>query len=202
MTQPAPHPLAEADILRRHDFKSFVLNHAEAWHRQHLIRLYRSWDDWNVEYFAAEMMAPYILLSVPGCPRSLGDCSRTSGFGGRSQIRLRLSLLTGTHPIMQPDAPEEGRFRFVDDVLLHEMIHQWQQEVTGISENSYHGHGRTFRDKCNEISSRLDLPRVGLKTRRGSSSGLPSCNSWPHNVRDDGYYLGAVLPDSPNGARV
>jgi len=189
MRQTAAHPLQEADILHRNNFKSFVLNHAEAWHRTHLIRLYEHWDDWNAEYFAGEMTPPYLLLSTPNCPRALGDCSSISGFGGRSQIRLRVSLLTGTHPIMQPDSPEEGKFRFVADVLLHEMIHQWQQEVTGISENSYHGHGRTFRDKCNEIGSNIGLRQVGLKTR----GGLPPCSSWPHSVRNDGYYFGAIL---------
>ncbi len=95
-----------------------------------------------------------------------------------------------------------GEFRFVADVLLHEMIHQWQQEITGIAENSYHCHGRTIRDKCNEIGSKVGLRPVGLKT----SVGLPPCSSWPHNVRHNDFYLGAIVlgsaktPQSEHGS--
>ena len=49
--------------------------------------------------------------------------------GSRLEIRLRPSLLDGTHPRMAGDAP--GRFPFAADVLTHECIHQWQQEITG-----------------------------------------------------------------------
>lgn len=191
MSTATVHPLNPAHVSHRNDFKRFVVDYAEPWHRVHLVRLYGCWDSWNVEHFESAMTPPYILLSVPSCPRSYGDCSPIAGFGGRSQIRLRPSLLTGTHRVIQPDAPVEGCLRFVADVLLHEMIHQWQQEVTGAHEDSYHGHGRTFRDKCNEIGARIGLPRVGLKPRRGVRA-LPSCNYWPHNVRENNYYLGAI----------
>jgi hypothetical protein len=83
-----------------------------------------------------------------------------------------------------------GRHRFVEDVLLHEMIHQFHQEVTGQHEHSYHGHGPAFRDKANEIGAALGLSRVRDSKRRGAEKHLPSCAQWPHCVRPNGYYLG------------
>ncbi len=84
----------------------------------------------------------------------------------------------------------------VADVLLHEMIHQWQQEVTGDTEEGYHGHGPTFRDKANEIGAKLGLPPVRTCKKRGKDEDLPSCSYWPHGNRPDGYYLGAVVTTS------
>lgn len=193
MTSKTVHSLKPADVEHREAFKEFVVDHAEEWHQRHLGCLYQAWETWNEDYFDGAMTPPYILLSEPSSPRRLGDCGPISGFGGRSQIRIRPSLLTGTHPLLAEAASEEGRRRFVKDVLLHEMIHQWQQEVTGEREQSYHGHGRTFRDKCNEIGTLLGLPAVGMKPRNGQSA-LPQCTYWPLNVRDANYYLDAVKP--------
>src|SRR5262249_34220896 len=143
--------------LHREDFRRYVLEKAEPWHREHLGRLYTLWDGWNAAYFGGQLVCPYILLNEPSNPKRLGDCAPVSGFGGKSQIRLRPSLLVGTHPACNEDSCDEGRFLFVADILLHEMIHQWQQEVTGDREYAYHGHGPKFRDKCNEIGTDLGL---------------------------------------------
>ena len=91
---------------------------------------------------------------------------------------------------------QEGRFRYVADVLLHEMIHQWQYEVVGKDEDSYHGHGTIFRDKANEISARLGLGRVRANRKDGKDKDLPICSQWPGNVRDGSHYLGALVPSS------
>jgi hypothetical protein len=186
-----PSPLSPADISHRRQFEQFVLDDAAPWHREHLGRLYRLWNEWNEKFFVGAMLAPYIVLSPPSSTRAEGDCSPFSGFGGRSQVRIRPSLLTGTHPRICYRADPNGRFLYVADVLLHEMIHQWQQEITGIRETSYHGHGPSFRDKCNEIGRELGLPPVGTKTR-GGVLPFPNCAHWPSNVRPAGYYLGAV----------
>jgi hypothetical protein len=68
----------------------------------------------------------------------------------------------GTHPLFSEGSGDpEGLFVFVADVLLHQMIHQWQQEVAGKQE---HGdHGPSFRDKVNEIGKALGLPPVRTK---------------------------------------
>jgi hypothetical protein len=141
------------------------------------------------------LTVPYIFFAPTSSPRAYGDCSPVSAFGGLSQIRIRASLIRGTHSRMVPDAPQEGRNRHVDDVFLHELIHQWQQEITGRREVSYHGHGSDFRDRCNAIGQKLGVPPVGLKPR-GGRYALPPCNHWPHNVRPQGYYLGAVVEGS------
>lgn len=79
--------------------------------------------------------------------------------------------------------------------LLHEMIHQYHMELTGRTEETYGGHGPAFRDECNRIGAVLGLPKVRAGKERGRDKALPSCASWPLNVRPDGYYLGAYPPE-------
>src|SRR4051812_6594029 len=129
MTVTAPAPLSAADVAHRQQFEHFVVDHAAPWHREHLGEMYNQWNKWNYEYFEAKMLPPYIVLSSPSSARAEGDCAAVSGFGGRSQIRIRPSLLTGTHPRLLPCHTPEGRRLYTLDVLLHEIIHQWQQEV-------------------------------------------------------------------------
>jgi hypothetical protein len=193
---PAVAPLGAAAVAHREDFHRYVLDEAEPWHREHLGRLYELWEEWNRAHFAAAMVPPYILLNEPVAPNVYGDCGVVSGFGGRSQIRLRPSLLWGTHPVVRDGgAFAAGRFIFVADVLLHEMIHQWQQEITGTREKSYHGHGPTFRDRANAIGAVLGLPPVRTCKSRGKDADLPSCSQWPHNVRPPDFYMGAYVTD-------
>jgi hypothetical protein len=184
--------LIAADINLRESFRAFVLAEAEPWHREHLGRLYDLWEIWNARYFESMLTPPYVLLTPPESPRAFGDCSNISSFGGRCQIRVRLSLLMGTHPHLRPgDEYAEGRFRFVADVLLHESIHQWHYEITGDPELSYHGHGPAFAAVCNQIGADLGLPPVRSMKKRGPEKDLPSCAQWPINVRPHDYYLGA-----------
>jgi hypothetical protein len=82
----------------------------------------------------------------------------------------------------------------VDDVLLHEMVHQWQFEVLGDPEPAYQGHGPLFRDVANRIGAVLGLSPVRDCKRRGSGKDLPSCAQWPHCVRPADHYLGAYRP--------
>jgi hypothetical protein len=114
------------------------------------------------------------------------------------QISLRPSLLDGTYPHLRPE-PEfaEGRFRYVADVLLHEMVHHYHMEITENTEASFHGHGPAFRDECNRIGAVLRLPPVRSHKKRGPDKDLPSCAYWPHIVRPLDYYLGAVVEETP-----
>jgi hypothetical protein len=191
--KPAARELTPADREHRRGVRDYVLKDAEPWHREHLGRLYNDWDTSNQRYFNGELEVPYILLSEPCAPQVYGDCSSVSGFGGKSQIRIRPSLLVGTHPeVVAGSRAAEGRYRFVTDVLLHEMIHQYQQEISGETDPSYHGHGPAFRDQCNCIGALLGLPSVRTCKKRGADANLPSCSQWPHNVRPHDYYLGAL----------
>ena len=191
---PKVTPVSEHDLQLREQIRCYLLEHSEPWHREHLGKLTELWERWNAEHFAAAMVWPVILLNEPSNPRRLGDCGPVSGIGCRSQIRIRPSLLTGTHPHVNGSA--EGRFLFVADVLLHEMIHQWQQEVSGERDEGYHGHGPAFRDKANEIGARLGLATVRTCKKRGKDKELPSCSQWPHNVRPADYYRGVRVPAS------
>jgi hypothetical protein len=189
-----PPPLTTEILSHRQGFERFVLDHAEPWHREHLGRLFSNWRAWNGEHFDGRLEPPYLLLAEPSNPRRLGDCGALSGFGGRSQIRIRPSLVRGSHPhVRAGERFAEGRERFVDDVLIHEMIHQWQFEVLGDSEPAYHGHGPLFRDAANRIGAALGLPAVRDCKRRGSGATLPSCAHWPHCVRPEGFYLGSLI---------
>src|SRR5918998_260412 len=97
---PTAAPLSERDVAHRESFVRYVLEDAEEWHREHLGRLYNLWRKWNTEHYDGQLVEPYIMLNEPSNPRRLGDCGGVSGFGGRSQIRIPPSLLTGTHPSM------------------------------------------------------------------------------------------------------
>lgn len=172
-----------------------MLFQAEPWHREYLSRLVETWDKGNAEYFDGALVRPIILLAEPSEPSLFGQTAVVSSYGARSEIRLRPSLLTGTHPrTAAGEEHAEGRFRLVADVLTHETIHQWQQELSGRCEEGYHGHGPAFRDTANVIGARLGLDPVRTCKARGKDKDRPSCSSWPHNVRPDSYYLGAYLP--------
>jgi hypothetical protein len=191
--RPAPDALPAADVALRTTIRDYAVSQGEPWHRGHLGRLYGLWDDINARWFGGELTVPVIVLSEPSAPDIYGQCGTVSAHGCRSEIRIRPSLLAGTHPHVTHAG--EGANRVADDVLRHEVIHQWQQEITGQTEGSYHGHGPTFRDRCNLIGADLGLPRVRAK-KRGRDRDLPSCSQWPHCVRPDEYYLGAYVPAS------
>ena len=170
------------------------------WHREHLTALYAAWHTYNASYFAGAMTPPYLLLAEPVTPRTYGDTSPASGFGAQLQIRIRPSLVRGTHPhvrqgLMDHDTRERcaiGRQRFVEDILLHETIHQYQMEILHADDASYDGHGPTFRDSANRIGAILGLPPVRNSKVRKKEMDKPSCAQWPYNVRPADYYQGAV----------
>ena len=192
-----PDPL----ILHREQCWDFILKDASPWYREHLTKLGLLWDEWNEKFFGGLFKArPHILLATPCYPDALGDYGRVGGWGGKAQIRIRRSLLSGTHPLVAAgDKSKEGRFLFVQDVLLHEIVHQYQHEILGIEKtSSYISHGPTFRDKCNEISEKLRLGRVRASKTRGKDRDLPSCSHWPHCVRPLEYYQGAYRGQESN----
>jgi hypothetical protein len=161
-------------------------------------RLYDLWEEWNEEFFEGLLVPPLVQLAEPGQTHCYGDCSNYSGLAGiRSRIRLRPSILAGTlRDLRHGTRNRQGLRRFLEDVLLHEMIHQWHFEVTDQTDDSYSGHGPAFSQKANEIGALLGLPMVGrtCKKRDHEAKGLPSPSQWPHDVRPEGYYLGAHVP--------
>lgn len=186
--------LRDADIKHRKQYEKFVTKDGDPT----VSKLIDIWKIWNKDLFDnAFKVCPIILLSEPSKTSAYGSYSVMGAYGARSQIKIRPSLLSGTHPHMNPGPKyQEGRFLFVVDVLLHETIHLWQDEIIGYLEGSYHGHGPIFRDKCNEIGEKLGLPPVRTCKRRGSTKHLPSCSQFPHNVRPPDYYQGAYVPSN------
>jgi len=161
-------------------------------------RLYDLWEEWNARFFEGLLVPPLVQLAEPGQTHSYGDCCNYSGLAGiRSRIRLRPSILDGTlHNLKHGSRNPEGLRRFLEDVLLHEMIHQYHQEITGENDASWSGHGPAFSQKANEIAAKLGLPPVGrtCKRRDHADKGLQSPSQWPHDVRPAGYYLGTHVP--------
>jgi hypothetical protein len=179
-------------LTHRADYWTWVELHAVPAMRDTLLRLRDHWHEVNTKYFDAVMTLPYITLTEPSQPSLYGQCCSVSSWGSRLEIRLRPSLLSGTHPHLGD--PYEGRFRFVTDVLTHEMVHQYGYEITGKPEDSYHGHGPAFTETANRIGATWGLPAVAVRNRAGTR--LAKAAQWPHCVRDPGFYLGAYVVPS------
>lgn len=187
-------PVPDAVAAHRLNYWTWLEQHAAEPDRTRLLVLRDHWRHLNVTYFDGKMVEPYITLSAPSKPSLFGQCCAVSSWGSRLEIRIRPSLLTGTHPEVRGEL--EGRWRFALDVLLHEAAHQYHQEVTGYTESSYHGHGSVFTATANRIGAVLGLPPVVAKNRGGSR--LPKAAQWPHCVTPAGHYLGVYHPRVPS----
>lgn len=173
----------------RESFAEFVRENATGPYADILKRLYGCFAAWNDTHFHGQLTWPHILLAEPKSSRALGDYAAVSGWGSRGQVRIRPSLYTGEHPSLKAGEQfREGRILYVEDVLLHELVHLFTDEILHQDESSYHGHGPGFARECNRIGEAFGLPAVGPKR-----SGLPHCGQWPENVRPEGYYLGALV---------
>ena len=174
-----------------HELRAAIREHARG-QDGYDARLYDLWEQWNAEFFEGLLVPPLVQLAEPGQTRCYGDCSNYSGLAGiRSRIRLRPSILEGTlRDLRHGSRNREGLQRFLEDVLLHEMIHQYHQEITGEHYDSWSGHGPAFSAKANEIGQKLGLAKV-RRTCKSRDGKEPSPSQWPHDVRPDGYYLGA-----------
>src|SRR5215217_3305901 len=202
MTQQNGTPDAE---LRAEIFR-YSMEQASPAIRPHIEHLCRKWLEFNETYFGGELVPPFLAFEEPGHTTCYGEYSTVSAFGGSGQIQIRPSLLNGTLiDFREGNKNREGLQRFTDEVLLHEMIHQWQVEVHGTVPTEfehYGGHGDTFSSKANEIGARLGLPPVRLRNKKSHSrktAHLPNPSQWPHNVYDPSHYLGAYVPASQDG---
>ena len=162
-------------------------------------------------------------LTIGFCPpRALGYCRRIADHGGFMQITIRTSLFDGTYSgIHKKWYVSPGVKRLVDDILLHEMVHQYHFEITGTHELKQGGHGKKFRDTCNQISEALFIPesqwiddgrvhklspegqfgprinedwKVYVRRRGSKDTHKRVANHWPMNIRPDDYYGPDVEP--------
>jgi len=190
-------PASAPDLELRQSFRRYVLAEAEPWYKERLTFLYEMWDRFNTDFFRGELKTPYLVLGTPGLAKALATHNHISNWGGTTQLTFRLGLFDGERYLLQDEAHEEGRKRYWADVLLHEMVHQFHNEVTLERERSYKGHGPHFADTCNEIGSDLGLDEVRPAKARGKEKEKPSCAYWPLNVRPADYYQGAVVIKEP-----
>ena len=191
------------DAELRAEIFRYSLEEASPAIRPYIQHLCERWIEYNDEYFGGELKEPFLAFEEPGFTTCYGEYSPLSAFGGSGQIMIRPSLLAGTlQDFREGNKDPEGLQRFMDQVLLHEMIHQWQVEVNHTDPGefrNYGGHGSTFSGKANEIGATLELPPVRLRNKKshsGKTAHLPNPSHWPHNVTPHEYYLSAYVPAS------
>lgn len=97
-----------------------TINHVE---NQHLSRLERVWELYNKKYFDEKLKPIKINISTT-------NYGRYSVYFNENSIILNLGLFL-------PHSDLYCCNKFVDDVLLHEMIHQYQKEVLGNIQKGY-----------------------------------------------------------------
>jgi ATP-dependent DNA helicase UvrD/PcrA len=188
--------LTDADRAHRREFMEYCVTAAED-HFQRLLRvLYEHFEQWNEDFFGGQLFPPHFLILAPKSPSAEGDYAPYSGWGSKSQLRLRPSLFDATHPhLVNGSRDPEGLQRYWLDVALHEVVHQYCNEILGKPERAEKGHGSTFVKECTRIGALMGLPAVGPARKSRNKDGLPSCAFWPTCVRPADYYLGAYRPD-------
>ncbi len=173
-------------------FKKFATEQAEPAIREVLKHLYKKWGTYNRLYFSRNLAFVHLIVSdLPS--RQLGGHANTTDWGAKTQIQIARRLVLGRDRMVKSPWPSRGLKLFVEDILLHEMIHQYHAEVTGNTEPGHRGHGPEFARICNEIGEKLKLPKVVARTRRGKRKS-PQCTYWPHTVRPANYYAPDVDP--------
>jgi hypothetical protein len=140
----APDLQSWLELEHRVDYWAWVDGHPDTDIRDSLLVLREHWRDMNARFFDSVMVEPYITLDEPAKPQQWAEARRVSSWGSRLEIRIRPSL-AGAHR------------QFVQDALLHEMIHQHiVEQQPGVPD----GHGPEFTDHANRIGAELGLPAV------------------------------------------
>jgi len=184
VTRPAPTNVLDAERRR---YLRFATKHAEPVYRELLDDLYCTWRRFNNRFYDGQLKPPHITVGrVP--PRSFAFCKQLTDWGSQLQMTISEAIALGRHRVVMNPWPALGARRFLQDVLLHESVHQFHYEVTGKTESGSRGHGRHFAEKCNEIGQVISLPLVIPRRRGAKDTDRPVCNHWPHNVRPDDFY--------------
>jgi predicted SprT family Zn-dependent metalloprotease len=146
-----------------------------------LDRLAAYWHEANQRWFGGEMKPVPIVAGLEKTRLTMGR----AGYDWRAgyQIEIRESLLGRID--------EPGMYREITDVLLHEMIHQYQHQTRGRLDEPHHG--PEFTAWCNKIGAGLGLPEVAARKPRGRE--VPLSRYWPSCVRPDRVHVLEVKPD-------
>ena len=184
----APAPLATAQGHFRDGYREVVA--AEG---HDLVRWLGAAHEWaRAALFDGRILAAMVLLTPPSSARALADYVPKDPHGIVSRIRIA------------PSVANLGCLRYLSDVLLHEMVHAWCNEVEADPEVSYRGHGPKYTARANAIGAVLGLPKVfvkgripeaeaaavaeAMKDRGGEGAEPPDSARWPLCVRPADYY--------------
>lgn len=178
-------PVDQEASLRKQIF-DYSLSKADGPYQEFIAQLNALWETYNQTYFDSSMTPSAIFITPPQSPKALADCALFSAYGGKHQIRIRPTVIDGTYKGFNPNHQLQFRWLYIQDILLHEMIHQIQHEVLKLTESGYQSHGNEFTGVANRIGETLGLPPVFVRRRKDKS--LPIAAQWPLNVRPDGYY--------------
>ena len=168
------------------DFRvgAYTLEIPEEWHYVHE-KLNRSWESFNEAFFGDELTKPLILINDPE-PEI--DCVEELGLFGAYKFKDGVSFIGVTSYLFQSltekDSPEfkSIKFKFVEDILLHEIVHQFLEETgeLDVNEQQHLWHGHKFAEICNVVGAKLGLSPVYVNQK-------PYCFAWPDSVRRVGH---------------
>lgn len=153
--------------------------------------LRQQWNIFNAAYFD-KSLSP-ISIRVVNMEEEIGKTYvgvyRYNKESQKTMILLNDKLIYGNDDYLRPGKEyAHGRYRLMADVLLHEMIHQYQREViknVGYTKTKrYFCHGKSFCQKASEIAEKIGLEKVRPNRQ-------PASKQWPGSTRDKEYYLGA-----------
>ena len=189
--------------------------------RELVASLYAQWETWDRDLFgsiftSAELQ-PLIKIASTDEIAGLGRFqTRNESNYNRSTIMLSETILNGQAANPGNGSHHyDGRILCLNDILLHEMIHQFQHDVV------YHGttikldeewgiawadeerkcgacwllksHGIVFSKMANKIANRLNLNQVGCQCEpdRLAEFGDRLSSEFPMCCRGSEYYKGA-----------
>ncbi len=189
----------------RAQLRAFSLERSEGPDANIIRALYASFDEHNGRFWGGGLLPVPILVTNPHTTRAFADASEFSGFGCKQQMRMRTACARGSYPTkfepgkrgfwrMRPGHRFEDRVRWLSDVVLHEMIHLWLNQIDAPGRNEHQGHGAIFTAECNRIGTELGLLPVRIRRRNSDPRETPASPQWPHCVRPGGMY-GAFYGD-------
>ena len=202
------------DDFKRH-FREYLRDLAstdDEYRRDLIARLewaFDRWEYWRQKFFAnteAPLLYPFFVSGKRG--NEFGHYSTVGDSGQPSVIHLKRSFLMGTSDItvaklsptkrlvLKKDHPD--RLKFVDQTILHELVHQFLHEAapealrTEYSCNetkNFRGHGPLFAQECNRINevlhAELGFEFVPVRHMKRSHARRvhalrPSCSQFTH----------------------
>lgn len=171
--------------LRKQIF-DYAISQADGPYKEFIPLLSQAWQEFNDRYFDGSLTPAFIAITAPKVSKAYADCSLWSSYGGKHQIRIKETVIEGTHNDFNPNHAIENRLLFILDVLLHEQIHQFLFEIKEDYSKAHKRHGGNYPVIANQIGDQLGLPHVVERTRKDKS--LPISSQWPICVRPAGYY--------------